>query len=182
VVRRVVQLNLGLKLAVGLGLSLGAGLGGCTSPRLVNFPFDPNGRGLNSPAGEMAPAIAGRYIAFESDRQGSQDIYLYDTVERRLIDLPGLNALDMVESHPAVSDDGRYIVFDGKRQGRADIYLYDRDLRQLRNLTASLQASVRNPTISANGAAIAFEASNGGQWDIVMVNRQGQPINGIVPP
>lgn len=155
---------------------------GCRGAQLVRFPYDPSGRSLNSPFAEQQPAIAGRYVVFTSDRRNSQDIYLYDTVTRSLIDTPGLNAIDMIESSPAISEDGRYIVFAGTRDGRADIYLYDRDTRQRRNLTEKLNATVRHPTISANGTAIAFESSSNGQWDLVITNRLGEPIPGISPP
>lgn len=151
-------------------------LSGC-APSLVGFPYDPGGRSLNSPFAEMTPHTAGRYLTFASDRRGSQDIYLYDTNARSLVELPGLNAIDMVASTPAVSEDGRYLVFRGVREGRAGIFLYDRDLRQLRNLTESLRADVRNPTISADGSTIAFESSANGQWDIAIYNRAGQRLN-----
>ncbi|MDX2240923.1 MAG: Tol biopolymer transporter periplasmic protein [Leptolyngbyaceae cyanobacterium bins.302] len=157
-------------------------LGGCAAPRLINFPYDPGGRSLNSQFSEQSPAIAGRYIVFTSDRRNSQDIYLYDTVTRNLIETPGLNAIDMIESNPSVSDNGRYIAFSGSREGRTGIYLYDRETRQLRNLTENLRAQVRNPAISADGNAIAFESSANGQWDILIYNRFGQPISGMTPP
>ena len=157
-------------------------LSGCAGPRLLNFPYDPSGRSLNSPFAEQNPAIAGRYIVFSSDRRGSQDVYLYDTVTRNLIDLPGLNAIDTVEANPAISENGRYIVFTGYREGRSAIYLYDRETRQLRNLTENLRTQVRNPTISADGNAIAFETSTNGAWSLSIVNRFGQPINGAIPP
>jgi len=158
-------------------------LSGCVGPRLVSFPFDPGGRSLNSPYGEISPRIAGRYIVFASDRRGSQDIYLYDTVTRNLVDLPGLNTIDTIEASPAISENGRWIVFAASRQGLSGIYLYDRDTRQLRNLTENLKAAVRNPSISADGNVIAFEASPNGQWDILLVNRLGQPLNGpVLPP
>lgn len=157
-------------------------LSSCANARLVNVPYDPGGRSLNSQSAEQSPAISGRYIVFTSDRRGSQDVYLYDTVARNLIDLPGLNAFDMVALNPSISDNGRYIVFEGSREGRSGIYLYDRETRQLRNLTENLRASVRNPTISADGNAIAFESSANGQWDILLYNRFGQPITGGMPP
>lgn len=157
-------------------------LGGCVGPYLINFPYDPGGRSLNSPFAELTPRIAGRYIAFASDRRGSQDVYLFDTVTRNLVDLPGLSAIDMIESSPSVSENGRYIVFSGIREGRSGIYLYDRETRQLRNLTENLRAVVRNPVISADGNLIAFESSASGQWDIVLYNRAGQPLNGLTPP
>lgn len=167
-----------LKLRCVLVLLSTGWLGGCVGPSLVNLPFDPSGRSLNSPFAELEPQIAGRYLVFASDRRGSQDIYLFDTVTRNLVELPGLSAIDMIESSPAISENGRYIIFAGIREGRSDIYLYDRDTRQLRNLTENLNAAVRNPTISADGNTIAFESSAGGQWDIVLCNRQGQRLEG----
>ncbi|HEY9694715.1 MAG TPA: Tol biopolymer transporter periplasmic protein [Oculatellaceae cyanobacterium] len=153
-------------------------LSSCTaSGRLLNFPFDPGGRSLNSPGAELKPQIADRYIVFISDRRGRQDVYLFDALEQRLVDLPGLNSLDAIADDPSVSEDGRYIVFTANRQGKSGIYLYDRELRQLRNLTENIPAEVRNPTISADGSAIAFESSANGQWDIVIYDRAGQPIN-----
>lgn len=152
-------------------------LTGCNAPRLISFPFDPGGRGLNSPFTEQQPRITGRFIVFVSDRRGSQDILVYDTVSRNLVETPGLNALDLVASSPGISEDGRYIAFAGSREGRTGIYLYDRDTRQLRNLTENLRSEVRNPVISADGNAIAFESGSNGQWDILVYNRFGQPIN-----
>lgn len=153
-------------------------LSSCTGyPQILNYPFDPGGQSLNSTASELNPQIAGRYIVFASDRRGSQDIYMFDTMTRSLVDLPGLNSLDTIASHPAVSENGRYIVFAANRQGRSAIFLYDRETRQSRNLTANLPAEVRNPTISADGSRIAFEQSVNGQWDISVYNRSGQPLN-----
>ena len=153
-------------------------LNSCTGgPALIGFPYDPGGRSLNSPSSDTNPQISGRYIVFISDRRGSQDVYLFDVVERNLIDLPGLNSLDMIPSHPSVSANGLYIVFAGSRQGKSSIYLYDVELRQLRNLTENLAAEVRNPTISADSNIIAFETSENGQWDIVLCDKTGQRIN-----
>ncbi len=154
------------------------GLNGCFGyPRLLSYPFDSGGRSLNSLASELNPQISGRYIVFTSDRRGSQDIYMFDTVTSNLVDLSGLNSFDTIASHPGVSSDGRYIVFAASRQGRSAILLYDRETRQSRNLTANLQAEVRNPAISADGNRIAFESSSNGQWDILVYDRSGQPLN-----
>ncbi|WP_104546267.1 TolB family protein [Chroococcidiopsis sp. TS-821] len=148
-----------------------------SSARLLSFPSEPSGRSLNSPAAELTPRVSGRYIVFSSDRFGRQDIYLFDMVSRKLVDLPGLNSFDAIASSPAISEDGRYIVFASNRQGKSGIFLYDRETRQLRNLTTNLQAEVRNPTISADGNRIAFESSANGQWDILIYDRTGKPIN-----
>ncbi|MBW4559014.1 MAG: PD40 domain-containing protein [Trichormus sp. ATA11-4-KO1] len=167
--------NRAIFISVFASLSL---LSSCVGyPRLVSYPFDPGGRSINSPAAELNPQISGRYIVFTSDRRGSQDVYVFDTLTRSLVDLPGLNSLDTIASHPSVSENGRYVVFAASRQGRSTIFLYDRETRQSRNLTANLQSEVRNPTISADGSRIAFESNNNGQWDILVYERSGQPLN-----
>lgn len=158
-----------------INLLLLSGCGGY--PRILNYPFDPGGQSLNSSASEQNPQISGRYIVFTSDRRGSQDIYMFDTLSRNLVDLPGLNSFDAIASHPSVSDSGRYIVFAASRQGRSAIFLYDRETRQSRNLTANLPAEVRNPTISADGSRIVFETTVNGQWDIWVYDRSGQKLN-----
>ncbi|ADI62711.1 TolB family protein [Trichormus azollae] len=153
-------------------------LTGCFGyPRILSYPFDPGGRGLNSLASELNPQLSGRYILFTTDRRGSQDVYMFDTVSQNLVDLPGLNAFDTIASHPSVTQDGRYVVFVASHLGRSSIFLYDRETRQSRNLTANLQAEVCNPTISADGNTIAFEFSNNGQWDILLYDRSGQQLN-----
>ncbi|MTJ51952.1 Tol biopolymer transporter periplasmic protein [Anabaena sp. UHCC 0253] len=153
-------------------------LTGCFGyPRLLSYPFDPGGRSLNSFASELNPQISGRYLVFTTDRRGSQDVYMFDTVTRNLVDLPGLNSFDMIASHPAASENGKFIVFTASREGRANIIFYDRDVRQSRNLTGNLQGEVRNPTISADGSRIAFEYSNNGQWDVLVYDRFGQKLN-----
>ena len=156
------------------------GLSGCAGyPRFLRFAFDAGGRGLNSRSSELTPQVASPYITFVSDRNGSQDVYLFDAQARRLINLPGLNSLDEIASHPAVTEDGRYLVFAVSRQGKTDIYLYDRQTQQKRNLTNHLAAEVRKPTISADGSIIAFEVAKNGQWDITVYNRLGKPL--VIP-
>ncbi|MBW4581827.1 MAG: PD40 domain-containing protein [Tildeniella nuda ZEHNDER 1965/U140] len=164
-----------MKCRLPVSLFCASVLSGCGA-QLVNFPFDPGGRSLNSGFADLQPRVSGRYIVFVSDRSGSQNLYLYDTVVHNLVELPGLNAIDMIISSPGISENGRLLVFAGSREGRSGIYLYDRETRQLRNLTENLKAEVRNPTITADGNTIAFESSANGQWDILLYNRDGQPL------
>ncbi len=152
-------------------------LKGCGGyPRFLHFSIDMGGQGLNSRASELTPQVISSYIIFVSDRNGSQDVYLFNAQKRHLIDLPGLNSFDEVASHPSISEDGRYIVFATSRQGQSNIYLYDRQNQQKRSLTKNLQVEVRNPIINANGDRIAFEIAQGGQWDIMVYDRSGKPI------
>jgi Tol biopolymer transport system component len=151
-------------------------LSSCTGyPRFLNFPFEASGRSLNSLNSELTPQVTDKYIVFASDRNGSQDIYLYDAKSRRLVDLPGLNSLNEIASDPSISEDGRYIVFAANVLGKSSIYLYDRQTQQKRNLSNNIQGEVRNHTISADASLIAFEVATNGQWDIYICDRFGKP-------
>ena len=153
-------------------------LTGCGYPRTLDFPFDPMGDGsLNSTAAELNPQIASRYIVFISDRNGSQDVYLYDAKKKVSLDLPGLNAFNEIASHPSISENGRYIVFAASSQGRWDIYLYDRQTQQKRNISKNIPGEVRNPTISADGSRIAFEVGTDGNWNIWIGDRNGKSLD-----
>ena len=116
-------------------------------------------------------------MVFTTNRRGSQDIYMFDTLTKNLVNLPGLNSFDTITDHPSVTEDGRFVVFVGSRQGRSAIFIYDRNTQQSRNLTGNLQAEIRNPTISADGSKIAFEFNNNGQWDILLYDRFGRKLN-----
>jgi len=165
-----------LKLSMGLVFtSMIASCGG--SSQTLDLEFSKRGQTPNTANAEFDPNVSGNYVAFVSDRNSSQDVYLYSITDEALIDLPGLNSLDTMASHPTVSEDGESIAFTGTRQGRANIYLYNRETRSLRNLTDNLSAQVRHPTISADGSTIAFEANPDGNWDIKIYNRSGESIN-----
>ena len=164
-------------LRVGMAIVLLASISSCSTPRQLNLPFNPSDTSLNTPYSETEPYFAsGRYLTFVSDRSGTPDIYLYDVQERRLVELPRLNSVDSVATHPRISDDGRYLAFAGNHQGKTDVYLYDRQMRVLKNLTQSLNADVRYPSISADGKTIAFESNAQGKWDIFLYDRSGQPL------
>jgi len=77
--------------------------------RLLSYPLIPEG-GVLTVRLPINSQVAGRYIVFTSDRFGRQDVYLFDALERRLIDC-GLNSFDAIAADPAVSENGRYIVF-----------------------------------------------------------------------
>ncbi len=151
--------------------------GGCGGyPRILSFPFSDNPRSFNTRGAELSPFIAGHYITFISDRNGSQDVYLYDAKNRRLVDLPGLNAFDEVASSPSVSEDGRYIVFTVVAPGKSGLYLYDRSTQQKRLLIPQTEKEIRNPMISSKGDKITFEVANNGQWDVVVTDIRGNII------
>lgn len=146
-------------------------------PRLLSFPFADNNRSFNSRSSELNPSISGQYITFTSDRNSSQDVFLFDAKNRRLIDLPGLNSLEEIASNPSISEDGRYLLFTSLVQGKLTLFLYDRTTQQKRPLITQLKNDIRNPMISSNGERITFEVANNGQWDIVVTDIKGKVLD-----
>jgi len=140
------------------------------------FPFSDNNSSFNTRSAELTPSISGNYITYVSDRNGSQDIYLFDAKNRRLIALPGLNAFDEVASNPSISEDGRYLVFSILASEKSGLYLYDRTTQQKRLLIPQTKQEIRNPMISSNGEKITFEIARNGQWDIVVTDIRGNVL------
>ena len=157
---------------VVLGLSVWA-LGGCQEGVYLTPPPQILGGSLNSLASDRQPRYNydGRYLVFISDRQVNRRIYLYDTLDRRLIDLPGLNTPGILQEQPDISADGRYIVYLSEQQGRPNVFVYDRQTFQSQAITEGIIGEVRHPTISGNGRFIAFESNRTGQWDIEIYDR-----------
>ena len=133
----------------------------------------PTSFSLNSRYHEEQPAISGdgRTLVFVSNRNGSNQIYVYDLRQRRFIDLPGLNRSGEIAQTPSISRTGRYIVYISSIEGRPDILLYDRAIKRSQIMTERYRSWIRNPHISPNGRYIVFETARRGQWDIEVLDR-----------
>ena len=152
-------------------------LSGC-SPSLLSQPEILPG-GINSNSVEEYPAYSanGRYLAFASDRRGRRDIFLYDLQNKQLVSLPNLNRRDSSQDQPALSRNARYLTYVSTERGKTDIFVYDRTSQKTELLTANIKGSSASPTISGDGSQIAFQASQLGQWKIVVLNRDVEPDN-----
>ena len=150
------------------GVGLIIVLAGCNG---FNRPEPP--ATLNSRYNDQQPALSGdgRWLAFVSNRNNSNEILLYDLRSERFIDLPGLNQGNIILESPSLSRTGRYLVYISSAQGRPDVALYDRATRRVELLTQSYRNWVRNPQISADGRYIVFETARRGQWDIEVLDR-----------
>ena len=159
-----------------LGVWAIAFLGGCRDYNFLTPPPQTVGATLNSMAADQQPRYSydGRYLVFTSDRLSQRSIFLYDVQRRRLIDLPGLNQLNVLQEQPDISADGRYIVYISEQFGKPDVFVYDRQTFKAERITKDILGEVRHPTISGNGRFIAFESNRSGQWDIVIHDRGPQ--------
>ncbi len=143
-------------------------LSACTVPSRQNIPIS-----LNSRYHEQQPSLSGngRFLVFISNRNGADQIILYDIQQRNFVNLPGLNSKGAIATNPSISRTGRYIVYVSSFQGKPEIVLYDRATKRSEILTLSYRNWIRNPSISPNGRYIVFETSRRGQWDIEVIDR-----------
>ena len=103
---------------------------------------------------QAAPAISpdGKRIAFESDRSGSQEVWVANLDGSDAVQLSDFHALT---GSPKWSPDGRRISFDSRASGEAALYLVDPTTALPRRIpTNGIPASV--PTWSADGKWIYF--------------------------
>ncbi|MBE9114955.1 TolB family protein [Lusitaniella coriacea LEGE 07157] len=152
----------------GMALSAMVALAGCDSS-----PTPTNSLGLNSRYNDEQPALSGdgRWLAFVSNRNGSNQIAVYDLRQRRFVDLPGLNQSSAIAQNPSLSLTGRYITYIINDRGRPEISLYDRETQQSEILSQRYSSWVRNPKISPDGRYVVFETARRGQWDVEVLDR-----------
>lgn len=166
-------------------LLLGGVLWGCAPGQFRTPRPSLTNRGVNSIFPDQYPSFSsnGRYLVFSSVRGGSEDVYLYDLQQRQLVELPGLNSEETVETEPSISADGRIIVYISNSLGKSEVFLYDRQSRRIENISSRRPGDVRSPAISADGRLIAYESNGSGQWDIELYDRSaGAAAPPTVPP
>lgn len=128
---------------------------------------------LNSRYTEEQPALSGngRFLAFISNRNNSQQLLLYDIEQQRFVDTPNLNRPETIIESPSLSYTGRYTAYITSDQGRPVIALYDRSTQHSQIITPIYRGWVRNPNISPDGRYVVFETASRGQWDIEVIDR-----------
>ena len=120
-------------------------------------------------SGQLEPPATRQQIAFASDRDGDDDIYVMDTDGgnvRQLTDDPEW------DGYPAWSPDGTRIAFASDRDGDDDIYVMDADGGNVRQLTDD-PGWDGYPAWSPDGTRIAFASDRDGDGDIYVMDTDG---------
>ncbi len=136
----------------------------------------------NNNANDGLPAWSpdGKKIAFHSNRDGKNEIYVMDADGSNVRRLTNNLANDDV---PRWSPDGRKIVFDSERDGNKEIYVMDADGGNQTRLTRS-KAIDTGAMWSPDGSRIAFATNRGNSYpfnfDIYVMNANGSAVKRIV--
>jgi Tol biopolymer transport system component len=132
----------------------------------------------------------GHYVVFSSDSTVSGDpsaIYLYDTVAKRMLNLPAPVQSGSSEDSPSLSDDGRILSFVSGRNTLDFDDIFVADLSALESTgsvsllpTAGLvtDGAQSDAVMSGNGSLIAFETGRTLERDVQLYSRsEGRMLN-----
>ncbi len=111
----------------------------------------------------------GRRIAFNSDRTGQMNIWLYSLTDgstRQLTQGPG------GDFQPNWSPDGTRIAFFSSRAGNVDIWTVEVETGKLAQLTRTPSIDV-NPFFSPDGNRIAYQSDRSGRLEVWIMNADG---------
>ena len=131
------------------------------SPEAVVSTTREDSRGAWSPDGTM--------VAFNSDRAGDMNIWLFspaDSKARQLTTGPG------GDFQPNWSPDAKKIVFFSSRSGNPNVWEAEISSGALRRLTSNSGMNV-NPFFSADGSLIAFQSDQSGRLEVWFMSADG---------
>lgn len=118
-------------------------------------------------------AAATEFIAFESDRDGDDEIYVIKPDGSGLAQLTVDPAADR---EPAWSPDGSRIAFVSNRSGNYEIYVMNANGSGILNLSGN-PANDREPNWSPDGQRIVFWSERDGNREIYVMNADGSGVN-----
>jgi serine/threonine-protein kinase len=111
----------------------------------------------------------GRWLVFDTDRTGNQDIFrmpLAGGEQEQLTSDPG------DDFQPVFSPDGREIAFHGFRHGTRDVMLMSADGTNQRTVVGTVGQD-RDPSWSQDGKRLSFASDVSGQSEVYTVAREG---------
>jgi Tol biopolymer transport system component len=111
----------------------------------------------------------GRWLAFDSDRSGNQDVYRMPVAGG---EPEQLTADPQDEFGPTWSPDGKEITFHSFRNGNRDVFIVPASGGQPEPVVVG-PAQERNPRWSANGQQLVFASDESGRYEVYSVTRKG---------
>jgi len=119
----------------------------------------------------------GKWLAFDSNRSGNQDIYKMPVGGGELEKLTTHTSDDFI---PSWSPEGKEIVFYSFRKGNRDIHLMTADGRSIRQLTDD-PAQERYPDWSPDGKQLVFQSDKTGRQELFVFSRLKEDTDWGVP-
>lgn len=143
------------------------------------LPVDPNSGAVTGEPKELIATTRedsrgswspdGKFIAFNSDRAGDMNLYIYAFADKSTRQLTKGAGGDF---QPAWSPDGRQLAFFSSRTGNAEIWTIDVASGAMRQLTRDSALDL-NPVYSHDGTRIAFQSDRGGHKEMWLMNADG---------
>lgn len=126
---------------------------------------------------ERRPSLSpdGRWLAFDSDRSGNDEIFLLDLETRQVTQLTDHPALDRL---PSFSPDGRSILFRSERDGNSEIYRMARDGTAPTRLT-NHPAHDGYASYAPDGQSILFQSDRGCRDGIYLMDPDGWHVRAL---
>lgn len=128
-----------------------------------------------------APNVDGSRIAFVSDRNGTNDVLIWNRTGG--LSTPSRTASAANDTEPSLSANGRWLAFASDRAGGVggfDVYLYDVQGDSLVALPGLNSTSDdRHPSVSADGDVIVFQSTRsggGGAYDLYRYTLTGGAV------
>ena len=120
---------------------------------------------------DPAPSPDGRFVAFESYRTGTSELWLMRSDGADPHPLAETRNANVYNAHPSWSPDGSQIAFVSNRGGEFQIWVIRPDGSDLHPLTG--EGRNTDPAWSPDGKSIAFISDRGGKEDIWLMHADG---------
>jgi CSLREA domain-containing protein len=113
-------------------------------------------------------------IAFESNRNGSSEIFLMNPDGSNPVQLTH-DPQGVTDTLPSISPDGKTIAYQSNAGGSNQIWEINSDGSNPRQLTSSdaNQGTNQQPTFSPDGTRIAFDSNRNGNFQLFVMNADG---------
>lgn len=130
---------------------------------------------MNTPTKSLTPTAVPSKIAFVTNRDGNEEIYLMNPNGTDLVNLSNSPAGD---GHPSWAPGAKQITFHSNRSGDFEIYVMDASGKNLTRLT-NTPGWDGQPTWSPDGKKIAFESTRTGKFNIYVMNADGSQAQSL---